>query len=107
MIVLLPKSLSVGTPEMTPVWASMVRPAGNDAREGQIIARGGSREMAGDVEREGLAFVGALVRNRGFGRAAVVDLELEALADRHAVSIGRRHRDQRCCRSRCRSARRK
>src|SRR5450432_4436269 len=31
VIVLLPKSLSVGVPEMTPVWASMCRPAGNVA----------------------------------------------------------------------------
>ena len=31
VIGLLPKSLSVGTPEMMPVWASMLRPAGNDA----------------------------------------------------------------------------
>ena len=28
VIVLLPKSLSVGTPEMTPVWALRLRPAG-------------------------------------------------------------------------------
>src|ERR1700686_2489663 len=29
VIALLPKSLSVGTPEMTPVWASMLRPVGS------------------------------------------------------------------------------
>src|ERR1700738_5024250 len=33
MIVLLPKSLSVGVPEMTPVWASMLRPAGSFAEK--------------------------------------------------------------------------
>src|SRR6202011_2452349 len=31
--VLLPKSLSVGVPEMTPVWASMLRPVGNLAEK--------------------------------------------------------------------------
>src|SRR5580704_14971350 len=31
--VLLPKSLSVGTPEMTPVWALMLMPAGNLAEK--------------------------------------------------------------------------
>src|ERR1700722_20974308 len=31
VMVWLPKSLSVGVPEMTPVWALMLRPAGNDA----------------------------------------------------------------------------
>jgi len=30
-------------------------------REGQRIAGGGRREMAGDIEREGMAFKGALV----------------------------------------------
>ena len=43
-------------------------------REGQGVAGGGRREVAGDVEREGLAFVGALVCDRGCGRAAVADL---------------------------------
>ena len=33
VIVLLPKSLSVGTPEMTPVWALMLRPAGSRAEK--------------------------------------------------------------------------
>ena len=41
VIGLLPKSLSVGMPEMTPVWASMLRPAGTDGREGQGVAGGG------------------------------------------------------------------
>src|ERR1700726_282817 len=31
--VLLPKSLSVGVPEITPVWASMLRPAGSLAEK--------------------------------------------------------------------------
>src|ERR1700726_1769396 len=33
VIGLLPKSLSVGTPEMTPVWALMLRPAGSLAEK--------------------------------------------------------------------------
>src|ERR1700676_4172817 len=64
---------------MTPVWELMLRPAG---------------EEAGDVEREGVAFVGALVCDGGGGRAAVADLEMEALADRLAMGVGRRHRDR-------------
>ena len=54
----------------------------------QRIAGGRSGEVAGDVEREGLPLVGALVGDRGGGRAAVADRELEALADRHAVGVG-------------------
>ena len=34
-----------------------------------------------------------MVCNRGSGRAAVADLEVEALADGLAVGVGRRHRD--------------
>ena len=50
--------------------------------------------MAGDVEREGLAFVGALVCDRSPGRTFVADLEVESLADRFAMRVGRRHRDR-------------
>ena len=50
--------------------------------------------MAGDIEREGLALIGALVGDGGGGRAAVTDLEVEALADRLAMGIGRRHGDR-------------
>ena len=56
--------------------------------EGQRIASGRRGEVAGDVEREGLTLVGALVGDRGCGRAAVADGELEALADRLAVGVG-------------------
>ena len=64
------------------------------SREGQGVAGGGSLEMAGDVEREGLAFEGALVCDRSCGRAAVADLELKGLADCFAVGVGRRHGDR-------------
>ena len=64
------------------------------AREGQVVTCGGNREMAGDVEREGVAFISGLVCDRGCSRAAVADLELEALADRLAMGVGRRHRDR-------------
>ena len=50
--------------------------------------------MAGDVEREGLAFIGALVRDNGCCGAAVVDLKEKSLADRHAMGIGCGHRDR-------------
>ena len=40
--------------------------------------------MAGDVERIGLALVGALVGDGGRGRTAVGDIEREVLADHHA-----------------------
>src|SRR5229473_7955013 len=38
----LPKSLSVGTPEMTPVWASMWRPAGNDPEKVRVSPAAGA-----------------------------------------------------------------
>ena len=50
--------------------------------------------MAGDIEREGLAFVSSLIGDRRCRRAAVTDLNKQALADRHPVSVGRRHRDR-------------
>ena len=59
----------------------------------QRITGGRSGEVVGDVEREGLTLVGALVGDRGCGRAAVADGELEALADgrwRRDVLNGRR-----------------
>ena len=62
-------------------------------REGQRIAGGGGFEVAGDIEREGLAFISALVCDGGCRRAAVADLEVEALADRFSMRVGRRHRD--------------
>jgi len=46
--------------------------------------------MAGDVEREGLAFIAALVRDGGRGRPAVADGKMEALADRLTMGVGRR-----------------
>src|SRR3984893_14037300 len=64
------------------------------SRKGKGVAGGGSREVAGDVEREGLAFIGALVCDCGCGRAAVADLKLEGLADRLAMGIGRRPGDR-------------
>jgi len=57
-------------------------PGRQRGREGQGVAGGGSGEMAGDVEREGLAFIAALVRDGGRGRPAVADGKMEALADR-------------------------
>src|ERR1700731_4660724 len=63
-------------------------------REGQGIAGGGGREMTCDIEREALALKGALICNSSCGRAAVANLELEALADRLAMGIGRGHRDR-------------
>ena len=50
--------------------------------------------MAGDIEREGLALIGALVCDGGGGRAAVADGEMEALADRLAMGVGRGDRDR-------------
>src|ERR1700726_2614242 len=63
-------------------------------REGQRVAGCGSGEVAGDIKREGVAFVGALVCDGGSGRAAVADSEIEALADCFAMGIGRRHGDR-------------
>src|SRR5260221_6392429 len=48
-------------------------------REGQRVAGCGSGEVAGDIKREGVAFVGALVCDGGSGRAAVADLDRESL----------------------------
>src|ERR1700726_504262 len=62
-------------------------------REGEGIAGGGGREMTCDIEREALALKGALICNSSCGRAAVANLELEALADRLAMGIRRGHRD--------------
>ena len=63
-------------------------------REGQGIAGGRSGEVAGDIEREGLALIAALVGDGGGGRSAVADGQMEALADRHAMGVGRRDRDR-------------
>ena len=63
-------------------------------REGQAVAGRRSREVAGDVQRKSLAFVGGLVRDRGCGRAAVSNPQDEGLAGRVAVDIGGRHRDR-------------
>src|ERR1700674_1591467 len=69
--------------------------AGGQRRcEGQGVTGRRSHEVAGNVEREGLAFGGSLICDRGCRRAAVTDLQLEALADRLAVGIGRRHLDR-------------
>src|SRR5471032_2697869 len=57
-------------------------------REGQGIAGGGSGEVAGDIEREGLAFIAALVCDGGGGRPAVADGDVEALADRLTMGVG-------------------
>ena len=64
------------------------QPARQRGGERQRIAGGRGGEVAGDVERERLALVGALVGDRGRGRTAVADGELEGLADRLAVGIG-------------------
>ena len=50
--------------------------------------------MTGDVEREALALVGALVGDGGCGRATVADLKHETLADRYAMGVGRRDRNR-------------
>src|SRR5260221_508378 len=63
-------------------------------REGQRIPGGGGREMTGDIEREGLAFVSALVCDDCGRRAAVTDGKIEAFADGFAVGVGGRHRDR-------------
>src|ERR1700730_4638753 len=42
VIGLLPKSLSVGTPEMTPVWASMLRPVGSLAENVSVSPAAGA-----------------------------------------------------------------
>src|ERR1700724_2442558 len=57
--------------------------AGGQRRcEGQGITGRGSREVAGDIEREGLAFVSTLVCDHGCRRAFVADLKMESLTDR-------------------------
>ena len=60
----------------------------------QRIAGCRRREVAGNVECENLACVGALVRDCGCGRAAVADGKLEALADGLTVGVGCRHSDR-------------
>src|SRR5450755_4632804 len=42
VIGLLPKSLSVGTPEMTPVWALMLRPVGNEPEKVRVSPAAGA-----------------------------------------------------------------
>ena len=63
-------------------------------REGQGVAGGGSHEVAGNVEREALAFIAALICDRCRRRTAVADLEVKSLADRHAMGVGSRHRNR-------------
>ena len=70
---------------MTPVWALMLRPAGSVAEYVSVSPAAGAVKWL--IEREGLPLVGALVGDRGVGRAAVADGELEGLADRHAVGV--------------------
>jgi len=94
VIVLLPKSLSVGAPEMMPVWESMCRPVGKVAEKVRASPAAGGREVAGDIEGERLTLVAALIGDGGRSRAGVADREVEALADRLAVAVGRRHRDR-------------
>src|SRR5262249_23531258 len=62
--------------------------------EGQGIGGGWGCEMAGNVERNRLTFIGSLVCDRRCRRTAVADLKLEGLADRLAVRIGRGHSDR-------------
>jgi len=63
-------------------------------REAQRVAGGRRCEVAGDVEREALAFIAALIGDCGGSRTGVTDHEVEALADRLAMRIGRRHGDR-------------
>ena len=42
VIVLLPKSLSVGVPEMMPVWESMLRPVGREAEKARVSPAAGA-----------------------------------------------------------------
>ncbi len=69
-------------------------PGRQRSRIGKRIAGGRLSEVAGNIEREGLAFVGTLVCDGGCGRPAVADSEVEALADRLAVGVGRRDSDR-------------
>src|SRR3984893_10201573 len=50
--------------------------------------------MTGDIEREALAFIRALVRDGGSSRTAVADGKMETFADRLAVGVGGRDRDR-------------
>src|ERR1700681_4960319 len=69
--------------------------AGGQRRcEGEGVTGRTSHAVAGNAEREGLPFGGSLMCDRGRRRAAVTDLQLEALADRYAVGIGGRHLDR-------------
>ena len=93
VIVLLPKSLSVGIPEMTPVWALMLRPAGREAEKVRVSpAR--SYKMAGDIEREGLAFITALIGDGGCCQAADAGSGIEIRADRMSMCFGRPRRNR-------------
>ncbi len=82
------------------------RSAGDDAgmginaeagRQGSRVRQGvtGSRrgEVARDIERESLALIGALVGDRRGGWPAVANSQMEILADRLAMGVGRRDRD--------------
>ena len=51
--------------------------------------------MAGDVQRDVLAFVGTLIRDDGCRGTAVAHLKLEGFAHGHSMRIGRSHRDVR------------
>ena len=68
VIGLLPKSLSVGTPEMSR-YGRRSEAGWHRSGECQGLARGRRREVAGDIQREGLALVGGLVCDRGCVRA--------------------------------------
>ena len=57
VMVLLPKSLSVGVPEMMPVWALMLSPAGSYAEKVRVSPAAGAVKWLGDIEREGLALI--------------------------------------------------
>ena len=49
--------------------------------------------MAGGIERKCLALIAALVCDGRGGRPAVADGQMEGLADRLAMGVGRRDRD--------------
>src|SRR6202048_4072992 len=55
VIMLLPKSPSVGTPEMIPVWASMWRPAGIDPEKVKVSPAAGAAERLGNLSEKNRA----------------------------------------------------
>src|SRR5271156_431141 len=64
------------------------------SRVGQRIAGSRRGEITGDVEREGVAVISALIGDGGHGRPTIGNGQIEALADRLAMGGGGRDRER-------------